>query len=175
MIRIELQIRARRLIEGRGKVDFDRLFLDQRESWHGTETFRELGDFLVHRDERNKGPVPQRVRDVFTSFNVWSLGFRGLQAADDDLRAAGFSNLRLLTDEELKDGCGLRREAARTKLEKALRKQTSGYRLSESDQKTSTAFSADRCNLRHPYPPCSASAPLNRSFSRLSLAGVSVD
>lgn len=37
MIRVELQIRARRLIEGRGKVeDFDRLFLDQRESWHGS-------------------------------------------------------------------------------------------------------------------------------------------
>jgi hypothetical protein len=137
MIRTELQIRAKRLIEGRGKVeDFDRLFLDQRESWHGKESFRELGDFLAHRDERNKGPVTQRVRDVFTSFNVWSFGLRGLQPTDDDLRSLGLANLRLLTDKELKDGCGLQRAAAKTKLEKALRKRTSGYQLSESDRKT---------------------------------------
>ncbi|WP_321900400.1 hypothetical protein [Burkholderia cepacia] len=134
MIKTELQVRARRLVEGRATPeDLDRLFLDQRESSHGTESFREVGDFLAHRDQRSKGPVTQRVRDVFTSFRVWSLGLRGLKPTLEDLRAAGFANLSLSTDEELKLGSGLRRDAARQKFDKALRKLTAGELLSQSD------------------------------------------
>jgi hypothetical protein len=144
MIKKELQVRARRLIEGRGNVeDLDRLFLEQRQSFHGKESFRELGDFLAHRDERNKGPVTQRVRDIFTSFRVWSLGLRGVQPTEDDLRSAGLANLRLLTDQELKERCGMHRDAARTKFEKALRKLKSGFPLSDSDAK-SLDFLANR-------------------------------
>lgn len=135
MIKSELQARARRLMEGRAKAeDLDRLFLDQRETSHGKESFREIGDFLAHRDQRSKGPVTQRVRDIFTSFRVWSLGLRRLRPTLDDLRAAGLANLSLLTDEELKMGSGLRRDAARHKFDKALRKLTSGYPLSQSDK-----------------------------------------
>lgn len=134
MIKSELQVRVRRLMEGRANAeDLDRLFLDQRESSHGTESFREVGDFLAHRDQRSKGPVTQRVRDIFTSFRVWSLGFRGLKPTLEDLRTAGFANLSLSTDEELRLGCGLRRDLARQKFDKALRKLTAGSLLSQSD------------------------------------------
>lgn len=135
MIKTELQVRVRRLIEGRAKAeDLDRLFLDQRESSLGRESFREIGDFLAHRDRRSKGPVTQRVRDIFTSFRVWSLGFRGLKPTLDDLRAAGVANLSLLTDEELRSGSGLTRGAARQKFDKALRKLTAGDLPSQSDR-----------------------------------------
>ncbi len=134
MIKSELQVRLCRLIEGRAKAeDLDRLFLDQRESSHSRESFREIGDFLAHRDRRSKGPVTQRVRDIFTSFRVWSLGLRRLNPTLDDLRAAGLANLSLSTDEELRSGSGLRRDAARQKFEKALRKLTAGDQLSQSD------------------------------------------
>lgn len=134
MIKAELQARAKRLIEGRAKPeDLDRLFLDQRESAHGRESFRELGDFLAHRDQRNKGPVTQRVRDVFTSFRVWSLGFQGVQATASDLRAAGVANLNLSTDDELRSCCGLKRDAARQKFDKAMRKLEVGDQPSQSD------------------------------------------
>lgn len=134
MIKTELQVRARRLMEGRANSeDLDRLFLDQRESSHGTESFREVGDFLAHRDQRNKGPVTQRVRDIFTSFRVWSLGLRGLKPTLEDLRAAGFANLSLSTDEEIRLGSGLRRDPARQKFDQALRKLTAGDPLSQSE------------------------------------------
>ncbi|WP_147326167.1 hypothetical protein [Hydrogenophaga borbori] len=134
MIKAELQARMRRLLEGRAKPeDLDRLFLDQRETAHGMESFRELGDFLAHRDERTKGPVTRRVRDVFTSFRVWSLGLRGLKPSLDDLKAAGMANLSLLNDEELMAGCGMRRDAVKTKFEKAFRKLAAARSLSASD------------------------------------------
>lgn len=121
-------------MEGRVNAeDLDRLFLDQRESSHGRESFREIGDFLAHCDQRSKGPVTLRVRDIFTSFRVWSLGLRGLKPTLEDLRAAGLANLRLSTDEELRLGSGLRREAARQKFDKALRKLTAGSPPSQSD------------------------------------------
>lgn len=135
MIKTELRVRARRLIDGRAKAeDLDRLFLDQREFSHNRESFREIGDFLAHRDQRSKGPVTRRVRDIFTSFRVWSLGFRGLKPTLEDLRAAGLANLSLSTDEELRAGAELRRDAARHKFDKALRKLTAGNPLSQSDR-----------------------------------------
>ncbi len=115
--------------------DLDRLFLDQRESAHGRESFRELGDFLAHRDERDKGPVTQRVRDVFTSFRVWSFGLRGLTPTIDDLRAAGVANLNLLADEELEAECGLRREVAKLKFERGLRTLFAGHLMSDRQMK----------------------------------------
>ncbi len=134
MIKTELRARARRLMEARAKAeDLDRLFLDQRESSHGRESFREIGDFLAHRDQRSKGPVTQRVRDVFTSFRVWSLGLRGIRPTLDDLRTAGLANLSLSTDEEIRSGSGLRRDAAKQKFDKALRKLTAGDSPSQSD------------------------------------------
>ena len=123
MIDVELQARARRLLAGPIRVeDLDHLFLNQRDRTHGRTSFREVGDFVAHRGERSKGPVTQRVRDIFTSFQVWSMGLRGRVPTLTDLRAAGAANLRLLTDEQLKTRIGMQREAAKVKLEKGFRK-----------------------------------------------------
>ncbi|WP_186128584.1 hypothetical protein [Burkholderia gladioli] len=136
MLKAEQQARARRWIEGRGSFeDLDRLYLDLRQVSHGHESFRELGDFLAHRDDRTKGPVTQRVRDVFTSFRVWSSGMRDQTPELDDFRAAGQANLRLLNDDEIKAGCGTHREAASNKLDKLFRKLVNEYPISESDRR----------------------------------------
>jgi hypothetical protein len=53
------------LLSGRHLVhDLDRLFLAQRDRGHERESFREIGDFVAHRDERQKGLVTQTCRDV---------------------------------------------------------------------------------------------------------------
>ena len=103
----ELRIRAGRLLAGRPRTDdLDQLYLSQRDRAHGRASFREIGDFVAHRGERSKGPITQQVRDVFTSFRVWSLGLRGRRPTLADLRAAGAANLRLLTDEKVEAGTG---------------------------------------------------------------------
>ena len=136
MIDTELQARARRLLAGPARADdLDQLYLNQRERAHGRASFREIGDFVAHRGERSKGPVTQQVRDLLTSFRVWSLGFRGRTPTLADLRAAGVANFRLLTDKQLTSGTGIRREAAKTKLEKAFRKLEAGRPLTVHDER----------------------------------------
>lgn len=136
VIDVELQARARRLLAGPARADdLDQLYLSQRERAHGRASFREIGDFVAHRGERSKGPVTQQVRDILASFRVWSLGLRGRVPTLADLRAAGAANLRLLTDDQLEIGTGLRREVARTKLEKAFRKVGAGRPLSVHDER----------------------------------------
>jgi len=98
------------------------LFLGQRDRAWNKSCFREIGDFIAHRDKREKGLVTQVGRDVFTSLEVWSLGLRGRTPSLDDIERAARANLRLASDEQLKTGCGCRRPAARTRLERALDK-----------------------------------------------------
>lgn len=130
----ELQARAGRLLDGHGRIeDLDRLFLDQRERSHGRASFRELGDFLAHRDQRTKGPVTQRVRDVFTSFRVWSMPLRSLTPSPSDLLDAGKANLRLYSDAEIA-AFGTHREAANTKINKIIRKLEAGHPPSANDK-----------------------------------------
>ena len=132
----EQRIRAQRLLAGRPRADdLDQLYLNQRDQAHDRTSFREIGDFVAHRGERSKGPVTQQVRDVLTSFQVWSLGLRGQRPTLDDFRSAGAANLRLLTDEEVEGGTGLRRAAARTKLEKAFRRLEAGRQPSVHDRR----------------------------------------
>ena len=139
MIDAELQARARRLLTGPPRADdLDHLFLNQRDRAHGRASFREIGDFVAHRGERSKGPVTNRVRDIFTSFQVWSLGLRGLVPTLADLRAAGAANLRLLTDEQLQTRIGMRREAAKTKIEKGFRKLEAKRSLSVHEERLLT-------------------------------------
>lgn len=135
MITDELSIRARRLIAGQFRGDdLDRLYLDQRDKHHERESFREVGDFIAHRRERQKGLVTQIARDVFTSISVWSLALRGKRPTPGDIERAARANFRLATDAQLQQGCGLRRKAAKETLESAIRKFETG--LSFTDQET---------------------------------------
>jgi hypothetical protein len=130
----ELRIRARRLLTGNIHLeDLDRLFLDQRERCHGRKHFREIGDFLAHRSLRNKGPVTAVIQDIMTSFRVWSMPMRGEAHKLEDICEAGEANLRLMTDTQIRAGCGMRRRAAETKFRKGFAKLKRGSPLTESE------------------------------------------
>jgi hypothetical protein len=100
----------------------DRLFLGQRTRAGNRACFREIGDFVAHRDTREKGLVTQSGRDIFTSLDVWSLGLRGRRPSLADIARAGHANLRLASDEQLKSGCGCQHQTARKRLQRALEK-----------------------------------------------------
>lgn len=130
----DLRQRARRLIAGDYRIgDLDRLFLGQRSRAGHCACFREIGDFVAHRDTREKGLITQVGRDVFTSVDVWSLQLRGLKASKADIKRAAQANLRLATDEQLLAGCGHRRATAHKKLERALTKIDRGQSLTDDE------------------------------------------
>jgi hypothetical protein len=130
----DLRHRARRLMVGDFRTgDLDRLFLGQRNRAWNRACFREIGDFVAHRDTREKGLVTQVGRDVFTSVDVWSLKMRGRDASWTDISRAAYANLRLASDEQLKAGCGCQRSTARKRLERALDKIDRSEQLTDSE------------------------------------------
>ncbi|WP_312808434.1 hypothetical protein [Agrobacterium cavarae] len=123
MLDEDLKHRARRLIAGDFRSgDLDRLFLGQRDRAWGRACFREVGDFVAHRDTREKGLITQVGRDVFTSVDVWSLKMRGRAPSWTDIARAAEANLRLASDEQIRSGCGCQRGAAKKRIQSALTK-----------------------------------------------------
>ena len=134
MLDDDLRVRVRRLASGRHRVeDLDRLFLGLRDRDGGRMSVREIGNFVAHRGERHKGPVTQTARDVFASVDVWSLPMRGRKPLKSDISRAARANLRLASDLQLKQGCGLRRPIARRRLESGLKKFAGDERLTDQE------------------------------------------
>jgi hypothetical protein len=132
----DLRARIERLLGGHHNVhDLDRLFLALRERAHERECFRELGDFVAHREERQKGLVTQTGRDLFTSIDVWSLGLRGQKPSINDITRAAWANFRLASESQLKEGCGLQRGTVKGRLKSGLSKLERGQGLAEQEIK----------------------------------------
>jgi hypothetical protein len=135
MIDDDLRLRAKRFLGGQHRADdLDRFYLDLRERTHGRASFREIGDFVAHRGERNRGPVTQVARDVITSVSIWSLGFRGKKPTYLELAQAARANFRLASDKQLKDGCGLKRPAVKKILDRALPRLESGGPIDDAER-----------------------------------------
>lgn len=136
MIDDDLRGRVRRLLGGSHHVhDLDRLFLALRDRAHERESFREIGDFVAHRDERHKGLVTQTGRDVFTSIDVWSLRLRGRKPSPQDIVRAAWANFRLASDSQLKVDCGLQRGTVKGRLKSGLSKLERGEALAGQEIK----------------------------------------
>jgi hypothetical protein len=136
MIDDDLRLRAGRLLTGQHRVeDLDRLFLGQRDRHYGKESFREIGDFVAHRAERQKGLVTQVARDVFTSVSIWSLGIRDKKPSKSDIIRAAQANFRLASDQQLKDGCGLRRPIVKRRLENGIARFERGETITDEELK----------------------------------------
>ena len=130
----DLRQRAGRLLRGeRRTVDLDRVYLGLRSRSRSHHAFREIGDFVAHRDTRDKGLLSQTTRDVFTSFDVWSLGLREKRPSPADIERASAANLRLATDEQLKQGCGCGRATAKKRLAAALEKASQRHFLTATE------------------------------------------
>lgn len=123
MLDDDLRQRTRRLMAGDFRIgDLDRLFLGQRDRTWGRAAFREIGDFVAHRDTREKGLVSQVGKDVFTSVDVWSLKMRGREPSWADIARAAEANLRLGSDKQIRSGCGCQRGTAKKRMQAALEK-----------------------------------------------------
>jgi hypothetical protein len=134
MIDHDLRLRAKRFLGGQRRGDdLDRFFLDLRDRTHGRASFREIGDFVAHRGQRNKGPVTQVARDVITSVSIWSLGFRGKKPTYPELAQAAQANFRLASDRQLKEGCDLKRPAVKKILEGALPRFQNGGPIDDEE------------------------------------------
>jgi hypothetical protein len=134
MIDDDLRLRAKRFLGGQRRADdLDRFYLDLRERTHGRASFREIGDFVAHRGERNRGPVTQIARDVITSVSVWSLGFREKTPTYPQLAQAAQANFRLASDKQLKDGCGLKRPVVKKILDSVLPRFESGGPIDDEE------------------------------------------
>ncbi len=133
MLDVDLRHRTRRLMAGEHRTeDLDRLFLGLRERNFGLNCFREMGDFVAHRDTRTKGLVTEVGRDVITSVDVWSLKLRGIEVSLADVTRAAYANLALATDKQLELGCGCRRPVVRNRLKSAF------YKISRCGEMTAS-------------------------------------
>ena len=123
MIDEDLKSRARNILRGHYRmIDFDRLFLGLRSRAASKPCFRELGDFVAHRDTREKGFLTQVGRDVFISLDVWSMKTRGIEPTFSDLRRAADANLRLANDVQMSEGCGCSKATAKQRLKRGFEK-----------------------------------------------------
>ncbi|TXM76514.1 hypothetical protein FV218_07065 [Methylobacterium sp. WL69] len=121
MFNEDLRLRTNRLIAGTAGVnDLDRIYIGLRSRAYGRQAFREVGDFVAHRDQRQKGMLTEVGRAIFTSADVWSMKMRKLTPTHEDHVRAAWANLTLATDKQIKDNCRCRRDVARKRLERAL-------------------------------------------------------
>jgi hypothetical protein len=84
----EMRKRIERLLGGERKTeDLRCLFSDQRFRTEG-RSVREIGDFIAHRDRRDKGAVFEVVADLYGSAHFWTWTQIDLPAALEDLSVA---------------------------------------------------------------------------------------
>ena len=171
MLDEDLRHRARRLLAGDHRiVDLDRLLLGLRSRAGPQACFREIGDFVAHRDVREKGLITQVGRDVFTSVNVWSLKMRGRDPSLADIARAAEANCRLASNEQLQDGCGCQRPTAKQRLRRALAKVEQGVRPTDKEIRV-----LDYLGNRFIWRPAFTSAQLAAEFREVLLRTGIVD
>jgi hypothetical protein len=128
MVDANLRIRVERLLKGDIRIeDLTTLFLALRGRCDGREILTEMGDFVAHRDERNKGIVTQACRDYFTSLRLFLDHSSGANPVTlDDLPSnfadALYGSFRRTDNGVIKDETGLKRSAAELLLKGILKR-----------------------------------------------------
>lgn len=134
MFEEDLRRRANRLISGDFRTeDLDRLFLGQRDRAHNCPCFREIGDFIAHRDIRDRGLVSKTGRDVLTSVDVWSRKLRGHEPSLEDFIRAAHANLRLASDDLVRNSCNSSRKTANKILKRVSHKLDQNQLLTDHE------------------------------------------
>lgn len=119
----ELRLRVERYLRGDLRVaDLDRIFLGLRQRSFGLATIREIGDFVAHRDQREKGLVTEKARDIQFSLESWLRQNDGRFPDLPKAKLISAANLRTATDEQLDERLGLRRDVVWSVLKQAIRK-----------------------------------------------------
>lgn len=123
----DLRLRVQRLVRGEHRHDdVDRLFLGHREHCGDRYAVREVGDFVAHRDQRDRGVVLEQAADVLTSIRTFikvRMDLGSGKAPDREMiRAVAEANLRLATREQLSHRLRMTRQEAAAALSRAFRK-----------------------------------------------------
>lgn len=68
MLDTDIRVRVKRILRGeRRQYVFDRIFLYLRTRHCGRQSLQEIGAFIAHRDQREKGPVTnKRAADILS-------------------------------------------------------------------------------------------------------------
>jgi hypothetical protein len=136
----EHRLRVGRLMRGdRNVTDLDRLFADLRFADPGRPTVTEIGDFAAHREERNKGIAMRRASDIQISARIWVRQHFGIVPSIEDARAAGFANLKIATDEQIRRQLGTNRQVARSQFIQGL-KQLERGQMPSAKQKAAVDY-----------------------------------
>ena len=134
MLDTDLQRRVQRLLSGdRRTEDLARIFLSVRGRDQGRASLREIGDFVAHRDQREKGPVTARVRDMFLSCRSWSRQQMGIAPTLEQACEVAAANLRTATDVQLEANFKLKRSVVKSVLQQAIKKISKGKRLTDRE------------------------------------------
>jgi hypothetical protein len=139
----DLRRRVERLLAGRRSLeDLQRIYLDLRDRAYGRASVLEIGDFVAHRDERVKGVVTRRVEDLLLSGRTWIASVLGerLSLESPILRDRARANLRLATDEQIRARLGLKREVAKSALERGLKALSRKERITEREAEVLVFF-----------------------------------
>ena len=125
-IRDDLQQRVNRLRRGVFRnEDVSTLYVNLRETYFFRESFRDIGNFVAHRERRDQGAVHGITRDMarFLRYSVHlSLKDASFQLSAAEVAATLKSNLNLLDDEFLERDLGMKRADARSHLGGALKR-----------------------------------------------------
>jgi hypothetical protein len=130
----DLQRRVQRLLSGDCRTeDLDRIFLGLRGRTGCRTSLREIGDFVAHRDQREKGPITQRVRDLAVSCHSWTWQQFGRGPSLKQAIVIAEANLRIATDAQLDNKFKLKRAVVRSVLKQAISKVQAGKNLTDRE------------------------------------------
>ena len=134
----DLSRRLARLMRGERRTgDLDRLFLALRCRAASRASVREVGDFVAHRNQREKGLVTQKARDIFTSFDSWlRITVMRQPFTLPQIRKTAEANLRNATDAQLSERLNMKRAVVKSVLAQALKKLERGQKATARERKT---------------------------------------
>lgn len=133
----DLRIRVQRLLRGgRRHDDVDRLFLGLRDRAGDRMAIREIGDFVAHRDERDRGTALQQTSDVLLSIQTYlKIRTEGTFTLVE-IREVAEANLRVATPAQLSARLRLTRPEARGALKRGLAKLERGGNVTRKERRT---------------------------------------
>jgi hypothetical protein len=117
--------------------DLDRLFLGLRERPSARASVREIGDFVAHRGQREKGLVTDRARDILTSLYSWlRISVEGGPFTREEVRKVAEANLRNATEAQLSVRLGMTRAVAKSVLAQGFKKLECGRKATPREART---------------------------------------
>lgn len=149
-----LRRRVEAIISARAKPeDYHALFLELRFRTKGHVKFRDVADFIAHRNVRDRGQIAQLVRDIFVAARVFQMMMLNIVPSPDEAREAAHANLRLATDAAITNYCATSRQSAVKAIDRAADMLKADIYPVEADVNVFNTF-GNRLKWHPPYHDC---------------------